>query len=82
MLHPKMNNPNTAQYVRLSRSIYGLKQAGQLWHENLSSTLVPFGFEKSSGDECVLTKYDKDLNDNIGVVILEKRRVQIYFTEI
>ena len=69
MLLPKMNNNDTSQYVRLNKSIYGLKQAGKLWYENLSSTLISFGFEKSSGDDCIFTKYDKDLDDNIDVVI-------------
>ena len=30
MLLPKMNNNDTSQYVRLNKSIYGLKQAGKL----------------------------------------------------
>lgn len=33
---------------KLNRGLYGLKQAGRLWHETLSTTLSEVGFEKSS----------------------------------
>ena len=40
---------------KLDKSLYGLKQAGALWHELLSKDLQDIGFHKCSSDECLYT---------------------------
>jgi hypothetical protein len=40
---------------KLDKSLYGLKQAGALWHQLLSKDLQDIGFHKCSSDECLYT---------------------------
>lgn len=41
---------------KLLKYLYGLKQAGKEWHENLSYTLLNDGYTQSAGDPCVFYK--------------------------
>ena len=48
-------------YAKLNKYMYGLKQAGKEWHDNLSGTLVNGGYSMSSADPCVFSRwYDDD----------------------
>jgi histone deacetylase 1/2 len=48
--------------ARLRKSIYGLKQSGKLWFDNLTSTLKRFGATACAHDECVFVyKADTDV---------------------
>ncbi|KAL0457111.1 UNVERIFIED_CONTAM: Retrovirus-related Pol polyprotein from transposon RE1 [Sesamum latifolium] len=40
---------------RLTRSLYGLKQASQQWNQEFTSQLLRFGFSQSSYDHCLFT---------------------------
>ena len=69
MLLPKKNVNDESQYVILKKSLYGLKQAGKLWFENIRGVLMKMGFEQSTGDECAYSIYNDKLKDIIDVVI-------------
>ncbi|KAI0993402.1 hypothetical protein K3495_g14782, partial [Podosphaera aphanis] len=43
----------TTKYVRLNKSLYGLKQSGKAWYEKLDNRLTNIGFKKSDCDGCV-----------------------------
>lgn len=49
--------PN-GQYAKLKKYMYGLKQAGREWYENLSNTLINGGYEQSKADPCVFSKWN------------------------
>ena len=42
---PKVDKNKRVIY-KLQRGLYGLKQAGRLWHLEISNTLIKFGYEK------------------------------------
>jgi hypothetical protein len=44
--------------VELLKTLYGLKEAGRIWYELISSVLIKDGFEQSSIDKCLFYKYD------------------------
>lgn len=41
------------QVLKLLRSLYGLKNAGRLWHQDFDATLRRAGFEQSTADPCL-----------------------------
>lgn len=45
--------------LKLEKSLYGLKQAANVWYRTLSSALINIGFRKSQTDPCLHT-YEKD----------------------
>jgi hypothetical protein len=49
--------PN-GQCAKLKKYMYGLKQAGREWYENLSNTLINGGYEQSKADPCVFSKWN------------------------
>jgi hypothetical protein len=48
--------------AKLKKSLYGLKQAGRLWYEDLKKTLIDFGARPSKFDPCVFIKEFEDGN--------------------
>lgn len=59
---------------KLRQSIYGLKQAGRVWHEVLSEFLIGFGFERCSADICAFV-----LRKNEQTAILLSNVDDLYF---
>ena len=57
----KKNNYNAI--VRLLKTIYGLKQSGRKWNEDLDRTLKSIGFEKSQTDRCLYRLCDEQKDD-------------------
>ena len=53
MEQPEGFNDNSGRVCLLRRSIYGLKQAGRLWNEDLNLNLVQMGFKRLISDSCV-----------------------------
>ena len=55
-----MRLPNTGKHpnawVRLIKSLYGLKQAGKIWYDLLSKTLLSIGFRVSLADPCLFIR--------------------------
>ena len=43
-------------YVKLKRSLYGLKQSGQMWYNRLSEYLMQKGYSNSDDCPCVFIK--------------------------
>ena len=44
---------NSGKFVRLLRSIYGLKQASRVWNELLDTELGKLGFKRITADYCI-----------------------------
>jgi hypothetical protein len=43
-------------YLRLRKSLYGLKQSGRVWNIKINSTLIGLGYTRTRTDACVYTK--------------------------
>jgi hypothetical protein len=43
--------------LKLSKSIYGLKQASRCWNEKFTAAIVEMGFTQSKADPCLFIKY-------------------------
>jgi hypothetical protein len=56
---------NIPVFVKLIKAIYGLKQAGKLWNDLITTALIDFGFIQSKADACVFTKRSEDEETNI-----------------
>ena len=69
MLLPKVHKDDKCEFVKLLKSIYGLKQAGKLWFENIRGVLLSNGYVQSTGDECVFTKFIPEENIDIDVCL-------------
>jgi hypothetical protein len=54
--------------VKLIRSLYGLKQAGELWNSLLNSKLLAAAFTRLLHDQCVYVKHDIETNAKTVVV--------------
>lgn len=69
MMLPKKHKNDRCEFVKLLKSIYGLKQAGKLWFENIRGILLKNGFTQAPGDECVFTKYIPAENIDIDICL-------------
>lgn len=69
MLIPKANKEDKCQFVRLLKSIFGLRQAGKLWFENIRGVLLSNGYKQCPCDQCVFTKYQPEDGIDIGVCL-------------
>ena len=57
---PNIDDPLRPILARLLKSLYGLKQAGKLWYENVKKTLIDFGMLPTLHDPCVFTYFKED----------------------
>ena len=55
---PKTNNtkPRSMCSIKLQRSLYGLKQSGQIWYNYLSEYLLKEGYANNSICPCIFIK--------------------------
>lgn len=53
----------------LEQSLYGLKQAGRLWHEHLHRVLVKLGFIQCITDACLYVKSDSGGMTIVGIYV-------------
>ena len=67
MLLPNTTKNKEKNWVKLHKSIYGLKQAGLLWFQNIKGKLLKFGAQQCRFDECVF-KYIEG-NEVIYIII-------------
>ncbi|OWZ16104.1 Methylmalonate-semialdehyde dehydrogenase [Phytophthora megakarya] len=74
--------------LRLDRSLYGLKQAGRLWHSLLHQTLVQHGFTQCVTDSCLYFKADSSGTTLVGTYVddllvtgTSTERVDAFFAE-
>ena len=63
------NNPNKPAIVKLLRSLYGLKQAGELWYKTVKEILTDFNYTCLIHDSCVFIKRNPDTGKVIIVVV-------------
>ena len=54
-------------YVRLLKSLYGLKQAGELWNQLLNKIITSNGFSRSINDVCL---YYKRIGNDIILLLI------------
>jgi Reverse transcriptase (RNA-dependent DNA polymerase) len=52
--------PHGGAYAKLRKSIYGLRQAPELWYTNILETLLTFGFTQTISDECLFVYHTQD----------------------
>ena len=69
MLLPKQRATDPPQWVKLLKCIYGLRQAGKLWFENIRAVLLENRFNQCLQDECIFSLFDADTNTDIDVVL-------------
>ena len=55
--------------LRLSKSLYGLKQAGRIWYEVVRGYLVESMFNQTTADPCVFIRSSKDSKLIIGLYV-------------
>ena len=48
-------NDGSPVIVKLKKSLYGLKQAGELWNKLLNEKIISYGFTRCMHDKCVYT---------------------------
>ena len=59
---------NEVIYVRLRKSLYGLKQAGHNWAKSVKVTMTMMGWIQCKYDECV---YWKKKDDKIAIAVVQ-----------
>jgi hypothetical protein len=64
--------------VKLIRSLYRLKQTGELWNSLLNSKLLAAGFTRLIHGQCVYVKHDIETNAKTFVVITDYSTDEIY----
>jgi hypothetical protein len=69
MLLPKEKSADPPKYVKLLKSIYGLKQAGALWNQFLTNVLLKLHFIQAPCDPCVFTKFNSDTGEDIDICL-------------
>jgi hypothetical protein len=52
--------PHAGSWAKLRKSIYGLRQAPELWFMNIVETLLSFGFTQTISDECLFVYHAPD----------------------
>ncbi|KAJ3504791.1 hypothetical protein NLJ89_g7753 [Agrocybe chaxingu] len=60
MEQPKGFDDGSGRVCRLKRSLYGLKQAGNVWNKELDSSLAELGFIRLKSDNCCYLREDDD----------------------
>ena len=63
------DKPNKPAIVKLLRSLYGLKQAGELWYKTVKEILTDFNYTCLNHDSCVFIKRNPDTGKVIIVVV-------------
>ncbi len=62
-LPPGFENEES-QYVKLNKSIYGLREASSLWFNKFTNILKEFGFTPAISDPCLFIKRENNYNKN------------------
>ena len=65
MQQPKGFNDGLGHVCKLIRPLYGLKQSGNIWNKEFSSTVIGFGFMQLKTDYCCIIQHK-----NNGITIL------------
>jgi Reverse transcriptase (RNA-dependent DNA polymerase). len=60
MQQPPEYNDGTGRVCQLHRSIYGLKQSGRVWNDNLNRTFTELRYTRLQSDQCVYIRHTPD----------------------
>ena len=80
---------DTNKYIdRRLKSLYGLKQSGYLWHEEIDATMIALGLQRSKSDPCLYYVWDDGklticglyVDDLLVLSQCNKRKAQITTT--
>jgi hypothetical protein len=66
---PDPNNIERRMTARQRKSLYGLKQAGKLWYDNLTATLTSFGATPCLNDPCVYVYREPNSHEHKYIAI-------------
>jgi hypothetical protein len=94
MQQPPEYDDGTGRVCQLLRPLYGLKQAGRAWNEELNQTFLKMDFTRLFSDQCVYIRHtDQDLlitsvhiddmtilGSDIDAITDMKAELQKYFT--
>ena len=56
---------NKHKVCKLTKSLYGLKQALKQWHEKIDSVILEYGFKHNGANKCISSKF----TETFGVII-------------
>ena len=57
-------------FAKLKKSLYGLKQAGRLWYQEITAALLQFGCTQSAYDPCLFIKHSDKSDGAVMYVVL------------
>jgi hypothetical protein len=60
MAQPEGFDDGSGRVCKLSKAIYGLKQASRVWNEEINKTLINSGYTRLAADPCVYVKRGAD----------------------
>lgn len=78
----ELKGKQATKVCQLIKGLYGMKQGGALWNDDLVTTLLTHGWKRLNGDPCLFAKHDKDGKtqallfvyvDDIGVAYLSPK---------
>ncbi|SCZ94936.1 BZ3500_MvSof-1268-A1-R1_Chr11-3g03491 [Microbotryum saponariae] len=58
-----------SKVLQLHRSLYGLRQAGRIWNDEIDSTLLGLGYVTTESDHCVYIKTVGDVHHYIALYV-------------
>ena len=67
MWQPEAFDDNSGNVCRLIRPLYGLKQSGNVWNEEFSSTMIALGFMQLKTDYCCFIRWE---NNSFTIIIV------------
>ena len=67
MRQPEAFDDNSGKVCRLIRPLYGLKQSGNVWNEEFTTTMVTLGFTQLKTDYCCFIRHR---NNSFTIVIV------------
>jgi transposase InsO family protein len=67
MKQPSGYNDGSRRVCKLKRTIYGLKQAGNVWNQEFDKTMKEFGYTRLRSDYCAYLKREEN---NFSIVIV------------
>ena len=62
--------------MKLERNLYGVKQAGKVWHDHLTNKLKSIGFIPSKYDPCLYCRKDVIFFFYVGDAIFISKKPQ------
>jgi hypothetical protein len=60
MKQPPEYDDGTGRVCQLHRTLYGLKQSGRVWNEDLNGTFIKLQFTRLYSDQCVYIRHTSD----------------------